>query len=369
MQKRQSVEDRKIAAARRLRTLQGARYGVDNRTLVELAIADPQFVIMSGHDPANAYLQEFTFEYDFALRVLDAGGLVSIGNARLMTEMGREMLPVAYDGAGMFWWLKASPVSDVATAIKEDALSYVDQALARTTWSDEDDAMTEARCVLATLSGKYAVLPDNTILLGSAAPAFRLADDGEWLFLELFDKHTDRLQPGNSAGLGTRHHVPISFGILEYAAADEFLQVLAERHPDRKVAKNSLVERRDTGWVSDFTHNRERWADGGVFTEFVSALNTHVAALKPKGNKALDDAFTALQFHTKMWLHDHDAVNAKLDEILNLRELLLESDPLFDEVLAQRLKWPCKVKPLELLEIRARGLKELIAEPAFSPSP
>jgi len=70
-----------------------------------------------------------------------------------------------------------------------------------------------------------------------------------------------------------------------------------------------------------------------------------------------------------MWLHDHDAANAKLDEILNLRELLLEDEPRFDDLLAERLNWPYNVKPLEVLEIRVRGLKALITEPTISMSP
>ncbi|TLX16406.1 hypothetical protein [Rhizobium sp. MHM7A] len=372
MQKRQNTEDRKIASAGRLRTLQGASYGDNKKTLVELPVDDQQFVIIHAAKPEHTYVQEFTLQYDLAVRILDAGGLVSIGNGRFTEEVEENrhgMLPISYDGAGMFWWLKASPVADVATAIKDDALSFVDQALARKTWNDEEEALVEARGVLSAVSGQYAVLPDNTILTGSAAPGMRLVDNGQWLFLEMFDKRSDRLRSNVSVDFASRHDVPLSFGILEYAAADEFLKLLAERNPDRKVARDSLVERRDTAWAKDFTHNRERWADGGFFTDFVSALNHHIGALRPVGNKALDAAFNALQFHTKMWLHDHDAANSKLDEILSLRDLLLESEPKFDDLLAERLKWPYKVKPLEVLEIRARGLKELIAEPAFSPSP
>lgn len=372
MQKRQSGEERRIAAARRLRALQGARSGDNKRTLIELPVNDQQFVIIHAAKPEHTYVQEFNLEYDLVVRVLDAEGLVTIGNGRFSEgeeEIRYGMLPISYDGAGMFWWLKASPVGDVATAIKDDALSFVDQALAAKTWNDEEDALAEARGVLSAVSGQYAVLPNNTILRGSADPGLRLVDGGQWLFLEVFDEASDRVRSNAPTDIFPGHAVPLAFGILEYAAAEEFMERTAKRMPDRKIDPQALVAGRDTDWVRDFTHNRERWANCSFFTKYVSSLIPHIAALRPRNNKALDAAIADLQFRTKMWLHDHDAVNSKLDEILSLRDLLLEIDPKFDDLLAERLNWSYKVKPLEVLEIRARGLKELIAEPSFSPAP
>jgi hypothetical protein len=372
IEKRQSAEDRNIEAARRLRKLQGARYGDNKKTFVELSINDRQFVVIHDAKPENAQVQEFTVQDDLRVRVIEAGSLVSIGNGRF-AEGGDEdrhgLLPISYDGAGTFWWFKASPVADVASAIRDDALRLVDRVLSRTTWRNEQDALVTAREVLSLLNGSYAVLPDSTILTGSAAPGFRPVDNGQQLFLEVFDKRSDGLRSALERDSASGREVPVAFGILEYAAAEEFLERTAERTSDRNVVPHALVELRDTAWVKDFTHNRERWADGGFFTDYVSTLNKHIAFLRPRGNKALDAAIADLQFHTKVSLHDHDAVNAKLDEVLNLRDLLLESEPRIDDLLAERLKWPYKVKPLELLEIRARGLRELIAEPELSPSP
>jgi len=135
-------------------------------------------------------------------------------------------------------------------------------------------------------------LPDNTVLTGSAAPGFRLVDDGRVVFLEMFDQRSDGLRSASAVA----DPVPLVFGILEYAAAEEFLKLTAERNPDRRVAHEALVERRDLNWVKDFTHNRDRWADGGFFSEYVAALCKHVPALRPRGNKALDSAVEDLQF-------------------------------------------------------------------------
>lgn len=372
MRKRESAETRHIEAARRLRKAQGLRYGDNKRTLVELPVTDRQFVVIGDARPENIRVSELQIEYDLAVRILDAEGLLTIGGGRVSAGESRdrlEMLPISYDGAGMFWWLRASPALDVPTAIRNEALSFVDQALAKRIWGDEEDPQTEARRVLSSVCGRYGVLPDNTILTGSAAPGLRFVDTGEWLTFEVYDRLSERLVTNESFDLAARDQVPLIFGILEYAAADEFLALVAERNPDRRVTNESLVERRDTDWTKDFTHNRDRWAEASFFNEFVSGLNHHIGAMRPVGHKQLDAAFNALQFGVKTWLHEHDATNAKLDEILNVRNMLLDIEPNFDDLLAERLKWPHKVKPLEVLEIRARGLKALIAEPSLSPSP
>ncbi len=372
MRKRESADNRRIEAARRVRKMLGLRYGDNKRTLVELPLNDRQFVVIGDARPENMRVSELQIEYDLAVRVLDAEGLITIGSGRIATGVSKdrlEMLPISYDGAGMFWWLKVSPVDDVPTAIRDEALSFVDQALAKRTWGDENDPQTEARSVLSSVSGRYAVLPDNSILTGSKSPGLRFVDRGEWLTFEIFDRLSESVEKSETLDLAARDQLPLIFGILEYAAADEFLALVAERNPDRRVTKESLAERRHAEWTKDFTHNRDRWADASFFNEFVSVLNQHIGAMRPVGHKQLDEAFKPLLFGVKTWLHDHDATNAKLDKILEFRNILLDIEPNFDDLLAERLKWPHKVKPLEVLEIRARGLKALIAEPAFSPSP
>jgi hypothetical protein len=372
MRKRESAEERNIEAARRLRKLQGARYGDKMRTFVELPVSDRQFFVTDNPRPENMRVSEFTLEDSLDVRILEAEGLRTIGSGRFVQGESKdrlEMLPISYDGDGMFWWLKASPVADVATAIKDEALSFVDRAIARRTWSDEEDAQVEARSVLGSVGRRYAVLPDNTILTGSAAPGLHFVDTGEWLTFRVYDKLSEKVETNIEFDLAARNQVPLVFGILEYEAADEFLALVAERNPDRRVVKEALVERRNTEWTKDFTHIRDRWADAGFFNDFVSGLNYHIGAMRPVGNKPLDAAFKALEYNTKMWLHDHAATNAKLDEFLSLRDMLLDIEPTFDDLLAERLKWSHKVKPLEVLEIRARGLKALISEPALSPSP
>lgn len=364
MRERQNAGDRQIAAVRRLRASQGAKFGDGVRSFLELAIADPQFAVIRDQD----YVQKFVLEDELNVRILDSQGLMPIGNARFAEGPGQSrhaMLPVSYDGTGMFWWPQASPVVDPVSAIKDDALSFVDSALSRGTWGGEHDALQKARDVLSVLDGSYAVLPDNTVLTGSAAPGFRLVDDGRVVFLEMFDQRSDGLRSASAVA----DPVPLVFGILEYAAAEEFLERTAERMLERQVAPHALVERRDTDWVHDFTQNRQRWADGGFFTEYVSALIEQIAILRPVGNKELDKAIEALRYRSGIWLYDHEAVNAKVDEILRLRDLIIEVEPKIDDLLAERLKWSYKVKPLEVLEIRTRGIKELIAEPALSPSP
>ena len=372
MRKRGSAEERSIEANRRLRTLQGAKYGDERQTFVEIAVSDRQFFVADNPRPSNMRVCEFLLEDSLYVRILEPDGLRTIGNGRFAQDKDNhrlEMLPISYDGVGMFWWLKASPVDDVGTAIRDEALSFVDQAISRRTWSDEEDAKVEARSVLSAVGRGYGVLPDNTILTGSAAPGLRFIDTGEWMTLRIYDRFSEKVEANETFDLAARNQVPLIFGILEFDAADQFLALAAERNPDRRVTKEALVERRSTDWTRDFTHIRGRWAEAGFFNEFVAGLNYHIGAIRPVGNKSLDAAFKALEFNTKTWLHDHYALNERLDKFLSLRELLLDAEPNFDDLLAERLKWPHKVKPLEVLDMRVRGLKALIAEPALSPSP
>jgi hypothetical protein len=369
MQKRKSVTDRKIEVARRLRTLQGAAYGDGNKTIVELPINDQQFILMQGRRSVDASVQEFNLEGQLAIRILNSKALVSIGNARFVDADAVGMLPVSYDGNGMFWWLKARPVLDVAAAIRDDALSFVDNAMAAKIWSDEDDAKLKASEVLSTLRGQYAVLPDNTILTGSVCPGFRLNENFGQIFLSMIDIGSERLQPPEPQAVDFGS-LPLVFGILEHDAANQFMELMKERNPDRRntVGTSCLIEPRDMAWMDDFTTNRERWAGTKLFMEYVSRLSGHINAMRLGGDKYVRLALEELQFGAMNWSLAHDEVEEKLDKILDLRESLLQVKPSLDDLLVKRLKWPVPVKPLELLEIRTRGLKKLIVQPAMAPS-